>query len=182
MTAPRLTCDDDGTVRVSPGDAWWCLDCGRFLVLDEWGRCDACAAGAGGETVPCVDCGQRDVLDESARCGACAATARAEAVRIADVVMGDVDRAAAPASLRIQPGEPLAVAAAETRDAVGLCDAHFRWLEDYGDDCCAQRDPERSYHVLAAVSLACWLRCRGVRPGPQRLRHLPQRIRASVLP
>ena len=182
MTGPRLTCDADGTVRVSPGDAWWCADCGRLRVLDEWDRCDECVAGASGETVRCVDCDQHCVLDESDRCITCAATARAEAVRIADVVMGDVDPEDAPASLAIEPGARVQVAAPESSDATALCEAHFRWLDEYGDDGRAQRDPERSYHVLAAVSLACWLRCRGVRPGPESLRHLPPRVRPRVLP
>ena len=182
MTDPRLTCDADGTVRVSPGEAWWCADCGRLRVLDEWDRCDECAASASGETVRCVDCDHRGVLDESDRCITCAATARAEAVRIADVVMGGVDPEGAPKSLPIQPGAPRQVAPTDSRDATALCDAHFRWLEEYGDDGRALRDPERSYHVLAAVSLACWLRGRGVRPGPHRLRHLPPRIRPRVLP
>lgn len=182
MTDPRLTCDADGTVRVSPGDAWWCADCGRLRVLDEWDRCDECVAGASGETVHCVDCDQRGVLDEGDRCIACAATVKAEAVRIADVVMGAVDPEGAPTLLPIQPGAPVPVAAPDSRDATALCEAHFRWLDEYGDDGRAQRDLERSYHVVAAVSLACWLRCRGVRPGPESLRHLPPRIRPRVLP
>lgn len=183
MTDPRLTCDADGTVRVSPGDAWWCADCGRLRVLDEWDRCDECVAGAAGETVRCVDCDQCGVVDESDRCMACAATARVEAVRIADAVMCGVETEAAPAaSLRVQAGEPVEVAAPDSRDATALCEAHFRWLEEYGDDGRAQRDLERSYHVVAAVSLACWLRCRGVRPGPESLRHLPPRIHPRVLP
>lgn len=58
MTAPRLVPEPDGTLRLTPGDAWWCVDCGRLRVVDEWDRCAPCAA-----------------------------TARAEAARIADVVM-----------------------------------------------------------------------------------------------
>lgn len=58
MTAPRLVPEPDRSLRVIPGDAWWCVDCGRLRVVDEWDRCEPCAA-----------------------------TARAEAARIADVVM-----------------------------------------------------------------------------------------------
>ena len=179
---PRLTCDADGTVRVSPGDAWWCDDCGQLRVLDEWDRCDECVAGASGDTVRCVDCDRRGVVNQSDRCIACASTARAEAARIADVVIGGVDPEGAPSSLRIHPHAPVRIAAPDSHDATAVCDAHFRWLDAHGDDGRAQRDPERSYHVLAAVSLACWLRCRGVRPGPESLRHLPPRVRPRVLP
>ena len=49
MSAPRLTPEPNGTVRVTPPDAWWCVDCGRLRVLDEWDRCEPCAATASAE-------------------------------------------------------------------------------------------------------------------------------------
>ena len=39
-----ITVNADGTITVSPPDAWWCCECGRVAVLDAWDRCAPCAA------------------------------------------------------------------------------------------------------------------------------------------
>jgi hypothetical protein len=46
---PTITSNPDGSVTISPADAWWCADCGRLRVLDEWDRCETCAATARAE-------------------------------------------------------------------------------------------------------------------------------------
>lgn len=33
----------DGTISLSPGE-WWCEQCGRVSQLDDWERCEHCAA------------------------------------------------------------------------------------------------------------------------------------------